>query len=66
MFVICGRCKNVVNRKDIDKGKFVLKRELGEAYVPEYNCNDCLNIKKEKMLYILENAYPVLTDNLIK
>lgn len=62
MYVICERCKSFINIRDIDKGSFVLRKNIGIAYVPEYNCKTCLAENKDKSLHILERAYPVLLD----
>lgn len=62
MYVMCEMCKNFINMKDVDKGKFVLNRSIGAGYVPQYNCKSCLSQNKEETIYILENAYPVLFD----
>lgn len=60
MYIMCEICKNFISSKDIDNGKFILRKSIGTSYVPEYNCKSCFCQNKEESIYILENAYPVL------
>lgn len=60
MYVMCEKCKCFISIRDIDNGSFILRKNIGTAYIPEYNCKTCLAENEDESLYILEKAYPVL------
>lgn len=63
MIMSCDNCKNFVytDGVNIKEGKFILKKEIGNAYVPAFCCNNCLENDKS-MYYILEKTTPVLRE----
>lgn len=42
-------------------GEFILRKEIGNAYVPVFCCDKCM-MDCDDAYYILENAIPVIKE----
>lgn len=63
MVMLCDKCKNFIytDGVNIREGKIILKNEIGNAYVPIFCCNNCLESERSEC-YVLEKATPVLIE----
>lgn len=63
MILLCYNCKNFIHIDGLNTmgGEFILRKEIGNAYVPVFCCDKCM-MDCDDAYYILENAIPVIKE----